>query len=57
MQTNEIELELNYHKNQAKIFFENDSRYKIIAKGRRFGLTRGFATYITHLTHEVNNCK
>ena len=46
MQTNEIELELNYHKNQAKIFFENNSRYKVIAKGRRFGLTRGFATYI-----------
>ena len=45
-QTNEIDLELNYHKNQAKIFFEDNSRYKVIAKGRRFGLTRGFATYI-----------
>ena len=31
--------------NQLKIFYESDARYKIVAKGRRFGLTRGFANY------------
>ena len=46
MQETDVQLEINYHKNQAKIFFESDKRYKVIAKGRRFGLTRGFATYV-----------
>src|SRR5690606_20356442 len=41
-----VDLELNYHRNQEKIFFESDARYKVIAKGRRFGLTKGFANYI-----------
>ena len=41
-----IELEITYHKNQEKIFFESNARFKVIAKGRRFGLTRGFANYI-----------
>ncbi|MBL1121385.1 MAG: hypothetical protein D8M26_00680 [Ignavibacteriae bacterium] len=42
----ELELEITYHKNQEKIFFESGARFKVIAKGRRFGLTRGFANYI-----------
>jgi predicted phage terminase large subunit-like protein len=41
-----VELEITYHKNQEKIFFESNARFKVIAKGRRFGLTRGFANYI-----------
>lgn len=42
----DIKLEIGYHKNQRKIFFESDARYKVIAKGRRFGLTKGFAHYV-----------
>ena len=42
----ELELEISYHKNQEKILFESGARFKVIAKGRRFGLTRGFANYI-----------
>ena len=38
--------EITYHKKQEEIFFESDARFKIIAKGRRFGLTRGFANYV-----------
>ena len=41
-----LEIELNYHTNQKKIFLESDARYKIVAKGRRFGLTRGLAHYV-----------
>lgn len=42
----QLELEIGYHTNQEKIFFESGARFKVIAKGRRFGLTRGFANYI-----------
>ena len=41
-----LEIELNYHTNQKKIFLESNARYKIVAKGRRFGLTRGLAHYV-----------
>lgn len=41
-----LELEIGYHANQEKIFFNSGARFKVIAKGRRFGLTRGFANYI-----------
>ena len=41
-----LELEITYHPNQEKIFFESGARFKVVAKGRRFGLTRGFANYI-----------
>ncbi len=41
-----LEFEITYHKNQEKILFESGARFKVIAKGRRFGLTRGFANYI-----------
>src|SRR5690554_4141086 len=42
----QLSVNIEYHKNQQKIFFESDTRYKVIAKGRRFGLTRGFAHYV-----------
>ena len=42
----QLEFEIGYHKNQEKILFESGARFKVIAKGRRFGLTRGFANYI-----------
>ncbi len=42
----ELELNIEYHSNQNRILFESDARFKVIAKGRRFGLTKGFANYI-----------
>lgn len=36
---------IKYLPNQASIFFDSSASYKIIHKGRRFGLTRGFAHY------------
>lgn len=42
----EIKLQLSYHENQRKIFYESKARFKVIAKGRRFGLTRGLANYV-----------
>ena len=42
----EVELNIEYHYNQNRILFESDARFKVIAKGRRFGLTKGFANYI-----------
>jgi len=39
-------LNIEYHSNQERILFESDARFKVIAKGRRFGLTKGFANYI-----------
>lgn len=42
---NEKELIIEYHKNQ-KLIFDDKSRFKVIAKGRRFGLTKGFANYV-----------
>ncbi len=41
----QIHLEISYHEKQREIF-EDNSRFKVIAKGRRFGLTRGFALYV-----------
>lgn len=41
-----MNLNIQYHENQNKIFYGSDARFKIIAKGRRFGLTRGFAHYV-----------
>ncbi len=41
-----LKLPIAYHENQTKIFFEDVGiRTKMIAKGRRFGLTMGFANY------------
>jgi len=41
-----IEVPLYYHSNQNRIFFESQAKVKIIAKGRRFGLTKGDTNYV-----------
>lgn len=41
----QIALDIGYHSKQKEIF-EDGARFKVIAKGRRFGLTRGFANYV-----------
>ncbi|MFZ1290766.1 MAG: phage terminase large subunit [Melioribacteraceae bacterium] len=46
---NNSQIEINYHKNQLKIFFESSARYKVITKGRRFGLTKGMANYLIEM--------
>jgi len=38
-----LELPIYYHSNQQKIFFDSHAKKKIITKGRRFGLTKGYA--------------
>jgi predicted phage terminase large subunit-like protein len=43
-----IKLDCGFHLNQEKIFLDSDARYKIIAKGRRFGLTKGMANYVIY---------
>jgi len=40
-----LKLEIKYHKKQQEIF-NDPARYKVIAKGRRFGLTKGLANYV-----------
>lgn len=41
-----VEIVLKYHEQQRKIFFESGARYKVVTKGRRFGLTHGMANYL-----------
>lgn len=41
-----MRLTLYYTSPQEEIFFKSNARMKIIPKGRRFGLTRGFAHYL-----------
>lgn len=43
------EIRLRYHKSQIKIFFKAKKRYKVITKGRRFGLTKGMANYLIEM--------
>lgn len=43
--TNVKEIIIEYHKNQ-KMIFDDKSRFKVVAKGRRFGLTKGLANYV-----------
>jgi len=38
-----IRVPIHYHSNQKKIFFDSKVKKKVIAKGRRFGLTNGYA--------------
>ena len=40
-----INYELRFHKAQKKCFYDIGFRFKIVAKGRRFGFTRGLAIY------------
>ncbi len=50
------EYNIKYHKIQRKIFREDrEKRFKVIAKGRRFGLTHGFAKHVIHqMINEVS---
>jgi len=41
----QVSLDISYHDKQREIF-DAPERFKVIAKGRRFGLTRGFANYV-----------
>lgn len=41
----QVGITIEYHDRQIAIFHSDEARYKIIAKGRRFGLTRGMANY------------
>ena len=43
---NKADVPLYYHSNQNRIFFESQAKVKIIAKGRRFGLTKGDTNYV-----------
>lgn len=40
-----IEINIEYHPKQAEIFFDEYKRFKVVSKGRRFGLTRGMIHY------------
>lgn len=40
-----IDIPIAYHPGQDEIFFQSNAKKKIVAKGRRFGLTRGVANY------------
>lgn len=46
MNETEYKLEIGFHETQKKIFFNKDARFKIVAKGRRFGFTRGLAMLV-----------
>mgnify|MGYP005849632339 CR=1 FL=1 len=46
MDKSKINIELGFHENQLKIFYGSGARIKVIAKGRRFGLTAGMARYL-----------
>ena len=39
----QIRVPIHYHSGQKKFFFDSKTKKKVIAKGRRFGLTRGYA--------------
>jgi len=42
----DIEVPIYYHSNQNRIYFESKAKVKIVAKGRRFGLTKGDANFV-----------
>ena len=44
-QESQVALNITYHPAQEEIFFNVKAKKKIIAKGRRFGLTRGAANF------------
>lgn len=41
----QIELNFEYHEKQVELLFAEKVRFKVVGKGRRFGLTRGMITY------------
>ena len=50
-----VSVPIAYHSGQERIFFGSKARTKIISKGRRFGLTKGFANYaIDRMTEGVS---
>jgi len=50
----DVTLPIYYHPAQIKIFFESNAKRKVIAKGRRFGLTKGFANLAIEYLLEGN---
>jgi len=46
MQNEKISLPIIYHPNQDRVFFKSPAKVKVIAKGRRFGLTKGYANLV-----------
>ncbi len=40
-----VELHLTYHPAQYEIFYDAKAKLKVIPKGRRFGLTKGYANF------------
>ena len=46
VQEERLKLEVAYHSNQNRLFFESQAKVKVIAKGRRFGLTKGYANFV-----------
>ena len=53
MNENIVNIELGNHEKQLEIFYKSKERVKVIAKGRRFGLTAGMARYM--IDELVNN--
>ncbi|NMB82967.1 MAG: hypothetical protein GYA14_14235, partial [Ignavibacteria bacterium] len=53
MDKRSINIDLGYHDRQLEIFYGSDTRIKVIAKGRRFGLTAGMARYL--IDEMINN--
>lgn len=46
VQQNNVEVPIYYHSNQNHIYFESKAKTKVVAKGRRFGLTKGDANFV-----------
>jgi hypothetical protein len=41
----DVRLSVSYHPGQERVFWRSKAKTKVIAKGRRWGLTKGFANY------------
>mgnify|MGYP000380307693 CR=1 FL=1 len=50
---NKQKFKINYHTAQREIFFAEKVRFKVISKGRRFGLTKGMMNYV--IDRALNN--
>ncbi|MEW6508844.1 MAG: phage terminase large subunit [Bacteroidota bacterium] len=53
MEKKRVDIELGFHAKQWEIFYGSEARIKVIAKGRRFGLTAGMARYL--IDEMINN--
>lgn len=49
-------MEIKFHSKQYEMFYEDRNRFKVCAKGRRFGFTRGLANFVIYkmLTEKVS---